>query len=275
MGDDDLELLKVGVKAGVENALRPFGRLIEKLFGGAAEQLGGMLTDTLAFQRQARQIVFFKKLQAAVENAGFEPQKIPDKIWLPALQHALLEDDETLQESWANLLANAADPRQINPVLPSFSQIMKEFTPREARFLDALYEHLSSRTSPRGRLPFDRMFTRGDLSNVYVSAGLSRRTQLMNLTDAQVREGGDDLQSDLSDFATTIDVLVRNGILRESTTPNPIDVSKIVSDSKFTKGLPRSIEAKVTTRYHLTDLGTQFVRACKAPSSGQPEAGPQ
>jgi hypothetical protein len=183
------------------------------------------------------------------------------------LREALLQDNETLQGIWANLLANAADPRQINPVLPSFSPILKEFTFRDARFLDALYNQVSSPKGRSVRQFLDGAFTQQDLSSIYVKAGLSRRPRISSLTVDEIKEGGSDLKADQSDFAATIDVLVRNRILRESTTPNPIDVSKIVSDSKWIKKLPRSLDATATTRYHLTDLGTQFVKACQAPSS--------
>src|SRR5579862_7900121 len=131
MDDDQKEILKIGAEA----AIRPFAGMIEKLFGGAVEQIGGTWRDQLAFRRQIRQIKLFKKLQAAINEAGFEPQQIPDNIWIPALQEASLQDDETIQEKWANLLANAADPRRGKLIVTSFSSILKELTGREARFL--------------------------------------------------------------------------------------------------------------------------------------------
>jgi hypothetical protein len=140
MSNDEQEVLKTGVKAAVETALQPLVDLTKKLFGGAAEQIGGMLTDEFAARRRIRRIGLFTKVQAAINNARIDPRQIPDNIWVPILQEASLQDDEDLQEKWANLLANAADPRETNPVLPSFSLILKEFTSREARFLDALYK---------------------------------------------------------------------------------------------------------------------------------------
>ena len=264
MNDDEKEIMKVGAEA----AIQPLANLIKKLNGGAGEQIGGILTDEIAARRQIRRMYLFKKVQQAIENAGFEPQRIPDNIWAPILQEASLQEDETLQDIWANLLANAADPRRATPVLPSFSSILREFTSREARLLDFVYEKRSN--DPRRRVPInftiraDFKFTRNDLLSAYVEAGLSRRPQLIGLNVAQWKEGGNDLQSDLSEFGATIDVLVRNEILRELVTPNPIDLSEIVD--KVNKGqLPRALEATTTTRYEITDLGTRFVKACKAP----------
>src|ERR1019366_4458525 len=96
------------VKAGAEAALRPFSNLIEKLFGGAAEQIGGMWEDSLRVKRAERQALrlakLFKRVQDAIDEANFDPQPVPDKISSPILQSASVEDDEFLQERWANVL---------------------------------------------------------------------------------------------------------------------------------------------------------------------------
>jgi hypothetical protein len=81
MEDDEKELLKIGAEA----TFQPFAGLIEKLFGGAAEQIGGMWKDKIAVRRQIRQFKLLKKLKAAIDNAGFEPQQIRDNIWTPVL----------------------------------------------------------------------------------------------------------------------------------------------------------------------------------------------
>jgi len=270
MDDDQRELLKVGA----EEAMRPFANLIEKLFGAAAEQIGGAWADSLAVRRQIRQIRLLKKLQAAIDKAGFEPRRIPDTFWVPVLQEALLQDDETIQERWANLLANAADPRQGNIISPSFPSILKQLTAREAHFLDSLYQRTTVPNDPQRRRPTDFLFTIADLSSVYTYAGLSRRPRLFSLTVGEIKEGGDDLRADLAEFAATIDILMRNGVLRESTTPEPIDLSKIAADINQNR-MPRSLKVPATTQYHLTELGVQFVSACRSPSSSQPEAGVQ
>jgi hypothetical protein len=98
----------------------------------------------------------------------------------------------------------------------------------------------------------------------YVAAGLSRRPRLIGPTVGDFREGGDELQSDLSDFAATIDILARNGILKETVTPNAIDLFSLATHIKKHQ-IPRSLEATAATRFLLTDLGRQFIMACQAP----------
>src|SRR5262249_1079297 len=74
MTDEGKEL----IKAGADAAMRPFANLVEKLFGGAVEELGGMWTDTLKVRRFGRQIKLFSRVQNMIEDAGFEPQHIAD-----------------------------------------------------------------------------------------------------------------------------------------------------------------------------------------------------
>jgi hypothetical protein len=105
VNEDEKELLK----AGADAAMRPFANLIERLFGGPLDQVGGMWEDRLKVRRQIRQFRLMQKLQAAIDEAGMDAQPIPDSIWIPVLQEASLQDDESLQSAWANLLANAAD----------------------------------------------------------------------------------------------------------------------------------------------------------------------
>jgi hypothetical protein len=144
MDNDQKELLKVGA----ETAMKPFADLISKLFGGLAEQVGGMMTDAAAARRYVRRIKLFGNVQKKIEESGFDPKAIPDKIWTPLLQAALLEDDETLQDMWANLLANAADPGQSAAVLPSFPLILRELTPRDAVLLSNTYDAVISGLGP-------------------------------------------------------------------------------------------------------------------------------
>jgi hypothetical protein len=54
------------------------------------------------------------------------------------MQNASLEGDDNLQDKWAALLANAADPTQAT-VLPAFPEILRQLSNHDARFLSRLY----------------------------------------------------------------------------------------------------------------------------------------
>src|SRR5262249_30877797 len=131
-------------KIGVDAAVKPFGNLLERLFGGAVDEIGGMWQDRLKVRRQLRRMKLFERLQKQIEAAGIDPKEIPEKIWVPALQAASIEDDEGLRERWASLLVNAANPKGAS-VSESFPRILANLTPRQVVILDRYFAYATSR----------------------------------------------------------------------------------------------------------------------------------
>ncbi|MGH9771263.1 MAG: Abi-alpha family protein [Candidatus Acidiferrales bacterium] len=128
--------------AAIEQAAKPFAGMIRALFGGAFEEIGGMLTDSFRARRLSRLLTLvLPKLKAQFEASGIPPASIPDNIWAPALEAATLTDDETLQEKWAALLLNA-NPNSGIAVKPSFVEILKQLSPLEACMLDKIFDVL-------------------------------------------------------------------------------------------------------------------------------------
>lgn len=263
MTDNEKELMKVGA----ETALKPFANLIERLFGGAVDQIGGGWEDRLKVRRQIRQLGLLKRLQGHIDELGFEPQPIPDKIWLPAVQAALLEDDEGLQEKWATLLANAADPAQAGNIWPAFTGILAELSPRAASFLDAMYAKAEGKLGGRvfsqqrqigssanrvADSPSDREYGEDELLNIYVDAGLARSPKLTMLTFGDLEKYGTEVESDWQDFRMTIDTLRRSHLV--------VEVVRGVQSE-----LSESSTERVLQTYSISELGVAFVRACRRP----------
>jgi Abortive infection alpha len=73
-----------------------------------------------------------------LDEAGLEAHEVRPGVLVPVLEGATLaDDDETLQERWAALLANAAaTPSTIPPSLP---YILGQLDPTDARLLDAIF----------------------------------------------------------------------------------------------------------------------------------------
>jgi len=266
MNDDEKELLK----AGADAAMRPFANLMERLFGGAVDEVGGMWQDSLKVRRANRRVKLLQKLQAQIDDAGFDPQPIPDSIWIPILQEASLQDDEDLQTVWASQLANAADPRQSCPVTAPFASMLRELTVREVKFLDALYDIALTRNPPHRRIAGIE-FQGEVLLEVYSNAGLSRQQSLAYTTLGDWNEHGTELQADLDDFSLTMDLLKRNRILNESVSTKPIDVSSLVNKMGMNRPprVPTSVEIPTKVTYSFTQLGALFVSACRPPAKSE------
>lgn len=82
----------------------------------------------------------------------------------PALEAASLEEDFDLQEVWAHLLANAADPRAAAPrVIPAYAAILGELTSPDFKFLNQFCIHFEHSRHPKStplRLAVDQFGAR-------------------------------------------------------------------------------------------------------------------
>jgi len=253
MTDDEKQILKVGADA----AIKPFSNLIEKLFGGCAEELGGMWQDALQVRRFNRRLKLYKRTMEMIEKAGFEPRQIPDKIWVPVLQAASLEDDEALQDRWAALLANAANPIRDALIHPCFSDILSQLTGPEAVLLEAMADSVLAQLMktchedicPSAFMDEAKLGSFTDLCRLYVDVGLIPASDVRYLgpnNDYPNFEGW----SQKSLFVTTLDNLMRLSLIENYPT---------LEGKKFA-----TLE---DGEYRMTALGFEFVSACRAPKT--------
>lgn len=134
-------------KALEPEAAKTTARFTEKLFGPALDEYGLIFAESIRLRRFQKQIHTLKRANEMLEAAHIDPQSVPLKTLVPLLEGASLEEDESLQEKWAALLANAASGRMNAAQLPSFSQILKEMSGLEAAMLDAIFSDHDARTN--------------------------------------------------------------------------------------------------------------------------------
>ena len=133
-------VIKAATGAAAAELKKESDGFLKAVFGQPARALGGLLTDRINKRRHGNLIGITVEAKRRLAEAGVSPREVPLSIIHPALETASLEEEAGLQTVWANLLANAADPRQEGKVLPSFPAILKELTSRDVKFLDMLYE---------------------------------------------------------------------------------------------------------------------------------------
>ena len=83
-----------------------------------------------------------KKANAILEGKGPSLQRraVPLKLAIPILEDGALEEDNSLQDIWAQLLANAADAGSGVEVRSAFLTILKDLSPLDASNLQKIYE---------------------------------------------------------------------------------------------------------------------------------------
>lgn len=112
--------------------LRKTGEIISDLLDGCL----GIKVKEWRYKRIADTIL---KARQYLHDKGVDPRIVPLKVLHPLLESASLEDNENIQEKWAALLANAADPKKSNDIHLSYIQILKQLSPIQAKILDDYY----------------------------------------------------------------------------------------------------------------------------------------
>ncbi len=148
---NEIEAVTEGAKAAQEvakttgkalDAAQAGGAYLARMLGTVPEDVVGLLGGDLLRQYRIRnwhkisQKTFDKLDQRGVEQ--LEP--LSAKVIVPLLEAASNEDDETLQDMWAELLANAMDPACDVSLQRVFIDTLKQFEPIDARVLSAYLE---------------------------------------------------------------------------------------------------------------------------------------
>jgi hypothetical protein len=184
-------------------------------------------------------------------NIGFSPGPIALKILHPAIAAASLEEDEALQTIWANLLANAADPREVNRVPPSFTTVLKDLTSWDVKFLDALVRQAETRVSedglPNGPLEIVEFYP-PDLQSAADAAKRGYDVEEL-LTDKRKRD------EEARTIGLSMDTLNRLGLIHRNYSAQ--------QSSDYPTGLV------VSHTLSLTTLCLEFVRACRQPKESK------
>lgn len=199
-----------------------------KIAGPAAEELGLTLRDRVRLFRFERQVRLLGQFKRICEVAGIEPKAVRIPLLFDILDRATLEEDDNLQDLWANLLANAADPRELVRVRTTFPEILRHISKEEAIYLEEMFEINASTTghTDRGYLPDS--------------------DEEMEVTLPPKR---------LDDVS--YDNLRRLGVIIESEDTVPVAALEVgVNQYRFL----------TTERYAITSLGIALVIACRPPA---------
>ena len=142
------------------SALSIIGPAAVKVTGGFLKtvtgEVGALVKDKISARRFRNLIPIVIEAKRQLANAGLSPHEVPLKIIHPLLEAASLEEDESLRERWAALLANSARSDDSGEILASFPAILKELSSREVRFLSALYQQVEAKTAARSERPCGR-----------------------------------------------------------------------------------------------------------------------
>ena len=126
--------------ASIYGVAKPF---LAKILGPGAEEIGEIGRDYIKGRRAKNAERTLSDADKLLTEIGREPQEVPLDVAVPLLEAASLQENPTLAELWAALLANAADPAQRVAVQPGFAEVLRQLTPTDAQVMALLYEQAS------------------------------------------------------------------------------------------------------------------------------------
>jgi hypothetical protein len=221
-----------------KQALQPIGDMLRKIVGPLADEMGESLGVVARHYRYKLAVKMYQKTERMLTDAGINPHAVPPRLFLPMIENASMQDEEDLHTRWAALLANAA--ASPDSVHPSFIEVLRQLTPKDAKLLDDLYDSCAGKRD-RTVQPWVTQ----------ISYAESQRRKA---------EGENPKES--------FDNLIRLGLIA---TEYELD------DSKVEVRLPTSgvggvlagarVKAKLDSDDYLTDFAIRFVQACRAPKT--------
>jgi hypothetical protein len=226
----DEENAALVIKTGIEQLMRPFQDLLDKLLGPAATVIGESLGDQTKVWQFKRRIRFMREVQRLAGESGLKINPVATRLFFPVYEAASIEDDDNMQTRWAALIANEAT--KVGSVHPSFIEILRQMAPDDARLLDRLYERCMSRLT-RVVTPWVDTISHVEMEQ-RVQAGENPYTPFNNL--------------------------IRLGLIE---TVYTIDSKKV--KIRFTQRRSSKFEGKLEHHNELADFAYLFVAACRAP----------
>ena len=138
MGDFNLNLRIKATEKGVD----VIAGFIEKLAGSSLEEAGLLLADKLRVRRLKNQIKIFSEAKKIAEENNISIKQINLKTLVPLLEFSSLEEDETLQQKWSNLIANFSDSNE-NYESSIFPFILSQLNKSDVEVFDSfkIYNH--------------------------------------------------------------------------------------------------------------------------------------
>jgi hypothetical protein len=125
-------------------------RFISRIVGPAIQDLGDIVRQYTEHWKIRNALHLRDKLERILAERGNpDITSLPLRIGIPLLDAALAEDDDNLQNLWANLLASAMTEADRTHSAKSFVEVLKQVDVADAELLNILYLlHLRGMAKP-------------------------------------------------------------------------------------------------------------------------------
>lgn len=123
----------------VEKGLDLAKDFIQSVIKPSMDEVGELFADKVKLWRVKNQIRNIEKVKAIVEKEGITTKAINMKVLFPYFDAVALEDDETLQDMWANLFVNYIDSEN-NLTTHVYPGILSQLSTEDINILSTFFK---------------------------------------------------------------------------------------------------------------------------------------
>lgn len=223
-------------RTGIE-ATQQVGGFVSRIIDEPVEAVVGILTDRLQFIRAGRQLRLAERWRQVLNERkiGGVLRIVPPKLALPIIENASFEEDDELQDLWANLLASAVDPNRKTTIRSAFIEILRQLEVVDVQVLNAIFEE-TRRTDNEGQ----------DTLTNFLSKNLVSPNRIINK-----------LKIDLAVYETTID-----NLLRVRCVSSNVEYQRHSRTDSYAQSRGDLLNHADYDVVCLTPLGLSFISAC-------------
>lgn len=246
MADKEFNIKSSTIEKGLDLAKDFLGKLISPTI----EEVGLLISENVKFLRFKNQVNILLKAKDYVEKKKINLKEIPIKILVPLLDNASLEDNEELQDKWANMIVNLVDS-QMNLQNQIFPYLLSQISIEEYNELKILIEKETEFVYQR----LDYLKARDKFS-----FQLTREERKIKEDVDKIEQGGFPLN--LEDFEKAN--LFRLGLVRQL--PPKIYIEEFSTGSRDEGEKWHQLEAEYDADnygYRVTELGKKFIEICE------------
>jgi len=235
------------VRAGIE-ATQQLGSFVSRITTEPLETVVGILNDKLQFMRWERKLRLAARGREIIDERGIEGplRPIPYKLALPIIENASLEDNDELQDLWANLLASAVDPKFDGLIRAAYIDIIKQLEVVDVHLLSVMYRSYKAWLDEKKRTA---------IQSDYYFSPIKHAVSKIDITER--------LGISFAAYENSVDNLMRVRCLASYVADETIDTE--------VNTVPNYAAVTVDYRYEficITSLGVSFVEACTGSASG-------
>jgi hypothetical protein len=114
-------------------------KFLSTLLGSAVMETGELITDKIRFRRFRNQIIILQRAEELLKNSNLTAKEVSLKILVPLIEKGSLEENPSIQEMWANLLANASSYDYKAGLHAICIEVLSSISPYEASILNHIW----------------------------------------------------------------------------------------------------------------------------------------